>query len=87
VKVGRPGRLALSARPGEKIEFETKRITPASEVFQQRNVYRVEVNLRDPPTWLRPGMEGQAKVRGERTNLFTIYMRPVIDKLRMWFWW
>lgn len=87
VQVGQRGTLVVTARPGEKIDFTVSRITPASEVLEQQNVYRVEVELNQPPPWLRPGMEGQAKVWGKRTNLFTIYTRPLFDAIRLRFWW
>jgi multidrug resistance efflux pump len=87
VEVGQRGTLVVTARPTEKVHFRVAGITPASEVFEQMNVYRVEVELIDPPHWLRPGMEGQAKIWGERTNLFTIYTRPLFDALRLRFWW
>ncbi|MCL4199217.1 MAG: HlyD family efflux transporter periplasmic adaptor subunit [Phycisphaerales bacterium] len=87
VEVGQRGTLIVTARPAEKINFRVTRITPASEVLQQKNVYRVEVELIEPPDWLRPGMEGQAKVWGRRTDLFTIYTRPLFDAIRLRFWW
>ncbi len=87
VAVGQTGTLAVTARPADKIQFRVLRITPASEVVDQKNVYRVEVELIDRPDWLRPGMEGQTKIWGKRTNLFTIYTRPLSDALRLRFWW
>lgn len=87
VQIGQHGTMVVTARPAEKIGFTVTRITPASEVLEQKNVYRVEVDLIDPPPWLRPGMEGQAKVWGRRTNLFTIYTRPLFDAVRLRFWW
>ncbi len=88
VVVGREGEIALTGRPQERITITVTRVTPASEVYQQRNVYRVEADLSAGPDWLRPGMEGQAKVRGATTNLFTIYTRPLWDSLRLrWWWW
>lgn len=87
VEVGQKGMLAITARPNEKIGFTVSRVTPAAEVFEQRNVYRVEVQLDEKPQWLRPGMEGQAKIYGDLTNLFTIYTRPLLDAIRLRFWW
>lgn len=87
VAIGQMGTLAVTARPSDKIAFRVTRITPASEVQDQKNVYRVEVELIDKPDWLRPGMEGQTKIWSDRTNLFTIYTRPLFDALRLRFWW
>jgi len=87
VAIGQMGTLAVTARPADKIAFRVARITPASEVADQKNVYRVEVELIDRPDWLRPGMEGQTRIWSDRTNLFTIYTRPLFDALRLRFWW
>lgn len=87
VKLGQKGFLALSAKPADKIAFTVHKITPSAQVFQQENVYRVDVKLTDAPIWLRPGMEGKAKIQGNRSNLFMIYTRPLFDSLRLRFWW
>jgi len=87
VEPGQEGRLVLTARPSEPIDFIVRRITPAAEVVEQRNAYRVSVELESRPEWLRPGMEGQARIFGGRSNLATIYGRPLVDALRMRVWW
>lgn len=87
VAPGQIGWLALTSRPSDKIEFKVINITPASELFERKNVYRVEIQLIDKPEWLRPGMEGQARIFGKKTNLFNIYARPMLDAVRLKFWW
>jgi len=87
VHSGQAGRLALTARPTDRIGLTVGSITPASEVVGQRNVYRVDIELEEPPEWMRPGMEGQVKIRGQRTNLFMVYARPMLNAIRMRLWW
>lgn len=87
VRESMEGSLAMNARPGDRLNFAVRTITPASEVVDQQNIYRVELELEDPPDWLRPGMEGQVRIRGDRSCLFVIYTRPLIDAVRMRFWW
>lgn len=87
IEIGQRGQIALAADPSRRIQFAVTQITPAAEVFQQQNVYRVQVRLEDAPGWLRPGMEGRAKVYGKRSNLLMIYGRPLFDTARMWLWW
>jgi multidrug resistance efflux pump len=87
VIVGQKGTLSLSANPSVQIPFTVIGVTPASEVFQQRNVYRVLVTLDEQPDWLRPGMEGKSRIHGEWSNLFMIYTRPLFDAIRMRIWW
>lgn len=87
IELGQTGVMVLTAEPSLKLRYKVTRLTPASEVFQQRNVYRVQVEFTDPPSWLRPGMEGQAKTKGRRSNLLMIYTRPLWDAIRLRFWW
>ncbi|MBL1217431.1 MAG: HlyD family efflux transporter periplasmic adaptor subunit [Planctomycetes bacterium] len=86
IKAGQIGSLALTSRPADKLEFEVTRITPASELYNQENVYRVDIELQENPDWLRPGMEGKARVKGDRSNLLMIYARPMIEAVRMKLW-
>jgi RND family efflux transporter MFP subunit len=87
--VGQPGRLALSARPGAALPFTVERITPVSVAEDGRNYFRVEARLEEPADWLRPGMEGVAKIdAGPRTRLW-IWTHGFVDWLRLtlWSWW
>lgn len=86
IETGQSGSLALTARPGDKLDFTVTQITPASEIYDQDNVYRVNIELTEKPDWLRPGMQGRARIRGERSNLLMIYARPMIEALRMKLW-
>lgn len=87
IKVGQLGELAPAGRPEEKIRFEVIRITPMAELVKQKNVFRVQVRLADPPAWLRPGIEGVAKVEVDERMLVGIWTRSAINWLRMKLWW
>jgi len=51
-----------------------------------RNIFKVRVRLSEPPFWMRPGMEGVAKVSiGERPYIW-IWTRKVVNWLRMKLW-
>ncbi|RPI61806.1 MAG: HlyD family efflux transporter periplasmic adaptor subunit, partial [Planctomycetaceae bacterium] len=67
VTVGMPGELATTADPGEYLRFTVERISPVAESVNQQNVYKVRVkfdgdDFNANKEWLRPGMEGVAKV-------------------------
>ena len=89
VKEGQIGMLAAAGRPDEKIGFEVVRITPLAEMVKQKNVFRVQVRLTDPPEWMLPGLEGVAKIDVEQRNLALIWSRRAVNwvKMKLWLWW
>ena len=62
VRVGQQGTLATASYPGQYIAFEVERINPIAEVVKQKNVFKVRVRLLELYPWMRPGMEGVAKI-------------------------
>lgn len=86
VAVGQPGRLTLSALPDENISLVVERITPISTVRDGRNYFRVEAELTEPISALRPGMEGIAKIDVGRRRLLWIWTHEFFDWLRLRLW-
>lgn len=91
VQRGLTGELAATNRPEQRIEFEVDRIIPVAEVRENANVFRVRVRLLDVDlggehAWLRPGIEGEAKIDAGRASLGYIWTRPVINWIRMKLW-
>ncbi len=86
VKVGQKGQLATVSYPGRYIGFEVERVNPIAEVVNQRNVFKVRVKLQETVPWLRPGMEGVAKVDVGPRRYAWIWTRKIINWVRMWFW-
>jgi RND family efflux transporter MFP subunit len=86
VRVGQPGRLALTALPGESYPFKVTRITPVTIPKDGRNHFRVEAELGEIPDRLRPGMEGVGKIEAGRARLLWIWTRGFTDWLRLWIW-
>jgi len=86
IKVGREGYLATASYPGQRIKFTVERISPIAEVVNQRNVFKVRVTLHETYDWMRPGMEGVAKVSiGERKYAW-IWSRKIVNWIRMKLW-
>jgi RND family efflux transporter MFP subunit len=82
------GTLALSAYPANKIHFTVERITPMATVKDGQNVYEVEATLTDKALYLRPGLQGVAKIAaGEKPIIWSLSHR-IIDwlKLTLWKW-
>jgi multidrug resistance efflux pump len=86
IKTGQEGRLASASYPGKPIRFVVERINPMAETVGQRNVFKIRVRLLETFPWMRPGMEGVAKVSvGERRYIW-IWTRKVTNWIRMKLW-
>jgi multidrug efflux pump subunit AcrA (membrane-fusion protein) len=86
VEPGQQGRLATASFPGQRIRFLVERVNPAAEVINNRNVFKVRVRLLQTKPWLRPGMEGIAKITIERRRYAWIWSRKVVNWIRMKLW-
>ncbi|GAG75556.1 unnamed protein product, partial [marine sediment metagenome] len=86
IEVGQEGRLATASYPGQPIEFVVERINPMAEVVNQRNVFKVRVRLLETYPWMRPGMEGVAKVSAGKRPYIWIWTRKIINWIRMKLW-
>ncbi len=86
IKVGQEGYLATASYPGERIKFVVERINPIAEVVNQRNVFKVRVQLLETRSWMRPGMEGVAKVSVGKRRYVWIWTRKIVNWIRMKLW-
>jgi biotin carboxyl carrier protein len=86
IKLDQEGYLATASFPGQRIKFVVERINPAAEVLNQRNVFRVRVHLLQRYPWMRPGMEGVAKVSVGKRRYVWIWSRKVVNWIRMKLW-
>ena len=86
VAVGQQGYLATATYPGDRIGFVVERVNPAAEVVNNRNVFKVRAKLSESRPWMRPGMEGVAKVTIEKRPYAWIWTRKVVNWIRMKLW-
>jgi len=86
INVGQEGYLATASYPGQRIRFVVERINPIAEVVNQRNVFRVRVQLLETQQWMRPGMEGVAKVEIGKRHYAWIWTRKIVNWIRMQLW-
>ncbi len=86
VVVGQQGYLATATYPGDRIGFVVERVNPAAEVVGNRNVFKVRAKLSESRPWMRPGMEGVAKVTIEKRPYAWIWTRKVANWVRMKLW-
>lgn len=86
VGIGKSGLLALSAIPTEKIAFTVERITPMASVKDGRNTYEVEAKIHNKNIYLRPGLQGVAKIEaGKRSTIWSLSHR-IVNWLQLTFW-
>ncbi len=86
VEVGQEGNLATASFPGQHLPFIVERVNPAAEVVNNRNVFKVRVRLLETRMWMRPGMEGVAKITIEKRRYAEIWSRKVVNWIRMKLW-
>ena len=86
INVGDRGELAMTSRPNVRIGFTVERINPVAEVVEQKNVFKVRVRLDGVRPWMRPGMEGLAKISIGRRTYGWIWTRKMANWIRMKLW-
>ncbi|UCD28254.1 MAG: HlyD family efflux transporter periplasmic adaptor subunit, partial [Planctomycetota bacterium] len=83
---GLSGEFALRARPEISHHFTISRTRLKAEAHKQKNVYIAEADMDLPCTWMRPGMEGTAKILVGRRSVWWVVLHRAIDYLRMALW-
>lgn len=86
IKTGQEGFLATASYPSQRIKFVVERISPIAEVVNERNVFKVRVKLLKRYDWMRPGMEGVAKVSIGKRRYAWIWSRKIVNWIRMKLW-
>jgi len=86
IAVDQEGYLATVSYPAQRIKFVVERINPMAEVVNNRNVFKVRVRLLERRSWMRPGMEGVAKVSIGKRRYIWIWTRRIVNWLRMKLW-
>jgi len=86
VSVGSIGSFASAARPDVRIPLRIERIDPIAELREGRNVFRARAALNERPEWLRPGMEGIAKLDAGTRPYPWIWTRRIVNWVRMKLW-
>lgn len=86
--IGAPlrGVFASHARPEEVYSFQVARLLPNAVERSTRTVYVAEAVITARNTWIRPGMEGTAKVDVGERRVFWVALHRIIDYLRIHLW-
>ncbi|MCB9838426.1 MAG: HlyD family efflux transporter periplasmic adaptor subunit [Phycisphaeraceae bacterium] len=86
VEVGASGTLATTAEPSRRVSFVVTRIDPIALDEERGGGFRVVAELESAPGWLRPGMEGVAKIDAGRARYAALWTRRLVDWVRMRLW-
>ena len=86
VQQGLHGMLSLTALPETKLEFVVHKVSPVFEENTDGIAYRVEATFTKNYPALRPGMQGVAKIEIDKRSFAWIYLHPLYDAIRLWFW-
>ena len=83
---GQTGTLASAGHPGQKVRFAIDRIYPIAEVVNNQNVFRVRARIFDHLEWMRPAMEGEARIDAGKKTFLWIASHRAVNWLRMKLW-
>jgi Barrel-sandwich domain of CusB or HlyD membrane-fusion/GAF domain len=86
VAMGQSGTVAFAGVPWTPLRMILSKITPVTVAEEGRNSFRIEARLTELGPHLRPGMEGVAKIETGQRSLVWIWMRAVIEWLRLVAW-
>ncbi|MEW8506964.1 MAG: efflux RND transporter periplasmic adaptor subunit [Candidatus Thiodiazotropha sp.] len=89
VQVGQSGRLRLAGYPHLDHAFSVKRILPLTTAFEGSYLFTLEAELTERDDYLRPGLQGVAKIDAGKRSLLWLASHRVIDwlRLQLWRWW
>lgn len=83
---GQSGVLRLTGKPGDTIAFTLQKALPVASIKQDKSVFRVEAELKDPPTDLRPGMQGIGKIAVGDSRIGLVWTQSLRERLKMIAW-
>ena len=88
LRVDQHGQLAASSFPDQRITFTVERIFPVAVVSNAKNVFKVRVVIdnNDTKPWMKPGMEGIAKVHIGEARYAWIWTHRLVNWVRIKLW-
>ena len=81
-----PVAFLSNARPRDPINSSAGRVPPTSETRNGSTVFVVEAGVPNTESWLRPGMEGVARVEAGSRPVWWVLFNRVIDYVSLEWW-
>ena len=86
IQPGLSGRFASHARPDSTQPFQVNLVQPNAVASDKQMVFVAEAQMQEPQPWLRPGMEGLARVTIGRRPAWWVLFHSAIDYVRVSLW-
>ena len=86
IQPGQTGHFVTFANPELEHEIKVTRVSPSATQYKGRNVFVIEAEADGDLEWVRPGMEGAAKVDVGDRPVWWITFHKAIDFVRVHFW-
>lgn len=86
VALGQRGQLRLIGMPDLRFDMTVRRIAPLATAEDGRTFFRVEAQMDQPDSRIRPGMQGIAKLDVGQRPILWIWTHNVWSRLRLWLW-
>lgn len=83
---GKVGAFAPNARPEETTDLQLTRVLPVAKPVNGKTVYITEADLGQSHDWMKPGMEGMARVNFGERPVWWVASHRVLDYFRTNFW-
>ena len=80
------GTVAFTGTPWTPLPLILGKITPVTIAEEGRNFFRIEAQLQETGSHLRPGLEGVAKIETGQQSIMWIWMRSLIEWARLFAW-
>jgi len=86
LRAGGVGNFAPNAKPEELIDLQIVRIQPLAQPMGGKTVYIAEAELSNVGEWVKPGMEGMARVEFGDRPVWWVASHRMVNYFRMNFW-
>ena len=86
IRPGEVGVFAPNARPEETIDLQVVRVQPVAHPVDGKTVYITEGELGQTKEWMKPGMEGIARVEFGKRPVWWVGTHRIVDYFRTNFW-
>ena len=86
IEAGGGGFVRTRSRPDLDVPVKIRSIVPLATAHEGKNEFEVRAVPSDVPVWMRPGMEGVARLDAGRRTLLWIGTRRIVDTVRLWLW-
>ena len=84
------GELKTSSYPELGFHLSLEQKNPLADVVENKNIFRVRVRLDadDDQPWMRPGMQGNAKVSVGRASYAWLWTHRLVSwaRMKIWLW-